>query len=87
MCKLSAAVFSTLLSAVYCLNPLRPYYYEIKGQVSGSPMANTDLGYFTFDIEKARTTVQEELPSGIKHNRYEFDFLMFSGFSCSFTKL
>ena len=80
MCKLSAAVFSTLLSAVLLPQSFAATItYEIKGQVSGSPMAHTDLGYFTFDIEKARTTVQEELPSGIKHNRYEFDFLMFSG--------
>ena len=81
MCKLSAAVFSTLLSAVLLPQSFAAdVTYEIKGRVSGSPMANTDLGYFTFDIEKARTTVQEELPSGIKHNRYEFNFLMFSGF-------
>ena len=81
MCKLSAAVFSTLLSAVLLPQSFAANVtYEIKGRVSGSPMANTDLGYFTFDIEKARTTVQEELPSGIKHNRYEFNFVVFSGF-------
>jgi hypothetical protein len=48
-------------------------HYQIRGQVSGSPVTDADLGFFEFDINKSRSAIHEVLPSGVKHNRYDFD--------------